>query len=210
MTAHLGESRPPGGQSQICDTSTYQVYGAAHDGSHHSGDGAGDGAFDAAHPSVGVDVTRGLDDGVRAQAHPVHKELIHQSGREPFLQRGQSVHFADGIEGVEDVAIVDLVGASALELALELHPSFDNLQRVREQTRAARRHSTEQEIHRDGVYGDVLRSCLDELNSRGARPDKAEAIRKPGSACYPETIVYNNYYYLYYNYNNNNNTKMFC
>lgn len=136
---------------------TYQVYGAAHDGSHHPGHGASNGAFDAADPSVCVDVTRGLDDGVRAQAHPIHKKLIHKSGHESFLQRGQSVHFADGIEGVEDVAIVDLVGASALELALELHPSFDHLQRVGEQARAARRHSAEQEIHRDGV---TTTSCV--------------------------------------------------
>lgn len=140
---------------------TYQVYGAAHDGSHHPGYRAGDGAFDAAHTSVRVDVTRGLDDGVRAQAHPIHEKLVHQSGRETFLQSGQSVHFADGVEGVEDVAIVDLVGAAALQLALELHPSFDHLQRVGEETRAARRHSAEQEIHRDGVYDDdVPRSCL--------------------------------------------------
>lgn len=130
---------------------TYQVYGAAHDGSHHPGHGAGNGAFDAADPSVSVDVTRGLDDGVRAQAHTIHKKLIHQSGHEAFLQSGQSVHFADGVEGVEDVAIVDLVGAPALEFTLELHPRFDNLQRVGEQTRAARRNSAEQEIHRDGV-----------------------------------------------------------
>lgn len=138
-------------QSQTCKTVTYQVYGAAHDGSHHPGHGAGYRAFDAADPSVCVDVTGGLDDGVRAQTHPIHKKLIHQSGRESFLQGGKSVHFADGVEGVEDVAIVDLVGASALELALELHSSFDNLQGVGEQTRATRRHSAEQEIHRDGV-----------------------------------------------------------
>lgn len=132
-------------------TITYQVYGAAHDGSHHPGHGAGHRAFEAADPPVRVDVTGGLDDGVRAQTNPIHKELIEQPGHESFLQGGQSVHFADGVEGVEDVAVVDPVGASALELSLELHASLDNLQRVGEQTRTARRHSAEQEIHRDGV-----------------------------------------------------------
>lgn len=134
-----GEVKPTQDKLQ---TATYQVYGAAHDGPHNSRNCACCGGFDRADPAVGVDVTRGLDDGVGAEPDSIHEELIEQSGDQSFLQAGQSVHFADSIESVENVAIVNLISAPAPELSLQLHPRFDDLQRVGEQTRSARRHST--------------------------------------------------------------------
>lgn len=127
--------------------SLHQVYGAAHHGSHHSGHRSGYGGFDRADPAVGVDVTGGLDDGVRAEPDSIHEELVEESGHQSFLQTGQSVHFADGVESVKHVAVVDLVGAAALQLSLQLHPRLDHLQRVGEQTGPAGRRSAQHEVH---------------------------------------------------------------
>ena len=103
---------------KIMSSQTHQVHGAAHDSSHHSGHGPCYRGLERVDSPVRVDVTGGLDDGVRAEPHSIHKKLIDEPGHQTLLQAGQAVHFPDGVKSVKHVTVVDLVGAAALELSL--------------------------------------------------------------------------------------------
>lgn len=128
---------------------TNQVYRAAHDSPHHSSHSPRQRGLHPAHPAVGVDVTRWLDDGVGAEPDSIHKKLIIKRRDQSLLEAEQPVHFPDGVKSVEHIAVVHTVGAPTLQLSLQLHPSFDDLQRVGEEAGSARRHPAQNEVHRD-------------------------------------------------------------